>query len=175
MEYPTPPARPEVAAELEALRRATELRDARDEKRRKRIIVVVLLAVLALVGLWSTGRMDSFLVNVGLNKNDCVQNAFGATFCGGAAKAYGQAIGADLSPSDMDAAMANVRATIPSAEAYYADHGSYAGMTVDQLRLYDSGIRPGITVTATATSYCIDYQGTAHDRGPGGEVLAGPC
>ena len=40
------------------------------------------------------------------------------------------------------AAGANVRAAVPSAEAYYADHGNYTGMDVAGLVLtYDKGIK----------------------------------
>ena len=45
------------------------------------------VVVLAAVGAyWSTGRMDPALSQVGLNADDCVQNGFGATFCGDAAQ-----------------------------------------------------------------------------------------
>ena len=36
--------------------------------------------------------MDPWLSKVGLNKNECVVNVFGATFCGDAAKRYQQQI-----------------------------------------------------------------------------------
>ena len=38
------------------------------------------------------------------------------------------------------AAAANVRAAIPAVEAYYADHNSYTGMTLAELRLIDQGV-----------------------------------
>src|SRR3954451_2729637 len=40
------------------------------------------------------------------------------------------------------AAQANIRAAVPSAEAYYADHGNYTGMTTANLKTtYDSGLK----------------------------------
>jgi hypothetical protein len=172
------------AAELDALRKANELRDRHASVRRKRIIVGLLVAVLALMGLWVSGRMDPFLSHVGLNYHDCVQNAFGATFCGDDAERYQRDVQgvADTSPQDAANAQANVRVAVPSAEAYYADHGNYSGMTAELLRQYDSGVSAGLTVaSATAGTYCIeDTVGTEtfSFRGPSdgtSGVVPGPC
>jgi type IV pilus assembly protein PilA len=89
------------------------------------------------------------------------------------------------------AAQANIRAAVPSAEAYYADHGNYTAMVVsgsatDGLKEnYDSGIKDGgsqaVTVTKSATNYCFTATGKNQFwfRGPGGEVTktkpAAPC
>ena len=61
-----------------------------------------------------------------------------------------------------NAAKANLRAALPSAEAYFADDapaggaGEYTGMTVAKLKAIDSGISNTLTVAAvTATTYCI--------------------
>jgi type IV pilus assembly protein PilA len=55
------------------------------------------------------------------------------------------------------AAKANVRSGIPAAEAWYADKGTYAGMTVASLRqLYDAGFAATVGPTLSATSYCLE-------------------
>ena len=58
------------------------------------------------------------------------------------------------------AAKANLRAAIPSAEAYFADTPDYTGMDEADLALIDSGISPSLTVPAgawkTATTYCLE-------------------
>jgi type IV pilus assembly protein PilA len=81
------------------------------------------------------------------------------------------------------AAKANIRAAIPSAEAYFADFTTYATMTKAGLLAIDSGIAPSLTVPAgawlTATSYCLqDTQGGQiwHVTRPTpGTYLAGAC
>jgi hypothetical protein len=77
------------------------------------------------------------------------------------------------------AAAANVRAAIPSMEAFYADHLTYAGATVVALREYDPGLDPSVGVMrADQDGYCIrstvDGE-VASGRGPGGTILAGGC
>jgi type II secretion system protein G len=86
------------------------------------------------------------------------------------------------------AAKANIRAAVPSAEAYFADNGNYTGMTILLLKQnYDSGLKDAgshaVTLPAgawqDATHYCFQSTGAAgndfHFSGPGGEVTAGPC
>jgi type IV pilus assembly protein PilA len=81
------------------------------------------------------------------------------------------------------AAKANIRAAIPSAEAYFADNGTYLTMTKAGLLAVDSGIAPSLTVPAgawlTASTYCLeDSQGgqTWHvNRPTPGTYLAGAC
>ena len=55
-----------------------------------------------------------------------------------------------------NAAKDNLRAALPSAEAYYADNGEYTGMDTAALATIDSGISPTLTVASvTTTTYCL--------------------
>jgi hypothetical protein len=80
---------------------------------------------------------------------------------------------------DVRTAQANVRSAIPAAEAYYADHSSYVGMSVAGLQAIDMGIPPGLVVAGvTPTTYCLEFTegaATASYEGPGGTVLDQPC
>jgi type IV pilus assembly protein PilA len=81
--------------------------------------------------------------------------------------------------ANQKAAAADVRAAIPAAEAYYADNGSYTGMTEAILKAqYDSGVdvdavTPITSVTAGDT-YCLDKDVNGKDasatRGKGALV-----
>ena len=53
-------------------------------------------------------------------------------------------------------AHANVRTAVQAVEAYYSDHGSYAGMTWTELHSIDQGLSPMLEVASVAAeSYCI--------------------
>ena len=78
------------------------------------------------------------------------------------------------------AAQADVRAAIPSVEAYYSDHGKYS---TDGTYLFsaswiksniDQGLAPGIKITSTGdTTYCISMKvggWVAAVAGPGGTI-----
>ena len=55
-----------------------------------------------------------------------------------------------------NAAKANLRAALPTAEAYYGEHETYVDMSADALVAIDSGTSPTLTVaSATDSSYCI--------------------
>jgi type IV pilus assembly protein PilA len=85
------------------------------------------------------------------------------------------------------AAMSDVRAAIPDAEAYFSDNNSYASMDASTLQTtYDSGMKifaagppevPGIVSavggSTDAQKYCISAEDSghwAHVEGPGGTV-----
>ena len=50
------------------------------------------------------------------------------------------------------AAKANLRAAIPSAEAYFADNATYVGMTTAALTAIDSGLSATLTIPAGASA-----------------------
>jgi hypothetical protein len=77
-------------------------------------------------------------------------------------------------------AATNVRAAIPAIEAWNADRGTYAGMTVKKLRgRYDAGIPETVTIVqATKTTYCVESTAigeTYSFRGPHGPLAPGGC
>jgi type IV pilus assembly protein PilA len=75
------------------------------------------------------------------------------------------------------AAQANVRAAIPSVEAYFADNNTYASMTNTKLKTYDAGIKISVK-SAAATTYCILNQVgnfTFYKAGPGGNITSTAC
>src|SRR5262245_40318241 len=55
------------------------------------------------------------------------------------------------------AAKANIRAAIPSAEAFYADNGTYTGLDVTALKAVDQGVSGTIEVKIynSGTGYCL--------------------
>ena len=78
------------------------------------------------------------------------------------------------------AAKANVRASIPAVEAYYADNDTYAGMDLAALQAsYDAGVK-NITFGSTlnATTYCVQSvvgQATFNKNGPSADIVTGAC
>jgi prepilin-type N-terminal cleavage/methylation domain-containing protein len=80
------------------------------------------------------------------------------------------------------AAKANVRATIPAVEAFFADFGTttgYTGMTLGFLQSnYDQGIK-GVTIpSADATTYCVQSVvggKTWKKAGPDSDIVGGAC
>jgi type IV pilus assembly protein PilA len=77
------------------------------------------------------------------------------------------------------AAAADVRAGVPSAEAYLADSatGTYTGLDLAAMQGYDSGLKiDHVTVTGGGTGYCLDKTvggKLASFNGPGGDVQEG--
>jgi prepilin-type N-terminal cleavage/methylation domain-containing protein len=54
------------------------------------------------------------------------------------------------------AAAADVRAAVPSAEAYFSDTGSYSGMTLTLLKGIDSGLSlESLAVSTDNSTYCL--------------------
>jgi type IV pilus assembly protein PilA len=83
--------------------------------------------------------------------------------------------------AERSAAQANVRASIPGVEAYYADHTAtgYSGLTSAVLKAsYDQGIKNITVVRATTASYCVQSvvgQATYKKGGPAGDIVSGAC
>jgi hypothetical protein len=82
--------------------------------------------------------------------------------------------------SDEAAAEANVRASIPAIEAYYADHGTYAGATLATLRIqYDAGL-PDVRFVGPLNrqTYCVEStvgSATYSKDGPAADIVPVPC
>jgi type IV pilus assembly protein PilA len=78
------------------------------------------------------------------------------------------------------AAKANVRASVPGIEGYYADNNTYAGMTLAKLQAsYDAGIK-NVTFGSTlnATTYCVQSTvgaNTFFKNGPSADIVQGTC
>ena len=82
------------------------------------------------------------------------------------------------------AAASNVRAALPSVEAYYSDQSpnAYTGMTVAKLQSIDQGLRLTTVAVPSAQTFCIDntqgshkqvFRGTPAGRAIG--VTSGSC
>src|SRR5688572_12771191 len=77
--------------------------------------------------------------------------------------------------ANKSAAQANVRASIPAIEAYYADNNTYAGMNLTYLQTtYDQGVKNIVIQAASSTTYCIQSTVGAETwkkSGPGADIL----
>jgi hypothetical protein len=76
-------------------------------------------------------------------------------------------------------AESNVRSAIPAVEAYYADNGTYAGMTLEGLRTtYDAGLPDVVIAAADAETYCVESTVNSESffkAGPGADIWPGHC
>jgi hypothetical protein len=72
-----------------------------------------------------------------------------------------------------------LRAAVPAMEAYNADHGGYAGMTLAALQQqYDAGVSNIEIVAADTSTYCIQSAAggsSYYKAGPSAEILPGTC
>jgi hypothetical protein len=88
------------------------------------------------------------------------------------------AASADAATDPLQARARDVRNAIPAAEAWYADHNTYGGMTLAKLRrAYDRSLK-GIAVRrANKKGYCIQSTRSplVHYAGPGGPMRKSRC
>jgi type IV pilus assembly protein PilA len=79
--------------------------------------------------------------------------------------------------ANQKAADSDVRAAVPSAEAFYSDNGSYTAMTTTALKAIDSGLSGSVTISkASANAYCLHAAVNGKEAwfvGPGGTVVEG--
>ena len=79
----------------------------------------------------------------------------------------------------VSAAEANLQTAVSAAAAYRSDHGTYEGLTTDDLRTYDNAIAHDVSVrTATEGRYCIESTAagvTVSITGPAGAFLERRC
>ena len=91
-----------------------------------------------------------------------------AVACGTAARKYEDA-----------QAVNKLRKAVPSIEAYWVDHNTYAGATLAKLRTdYDPSIADISIVTVREKTYCIEAAyGDSHafHKGPEGDFMLGSC
>ena len=76
--------------------------------------------------------------------------------------------------ANKSAAQANVRASIPAVEAYYADNNTYAGATLSYLQTtYDAGVKNIVVGSVTTSTYCISSTVGGKEwwkNGPGADI-----
>ena len=76
-------------------------------------------------------------------------------------------------------ARADIAGALPAIEAFYADNGTYAGVTVSGLRAtYDPSVPDVRIVVMDADKYCVesDVEGFLYSQpGAGKAVRPGPC
>jgi hypothetical protein len=82
-------------------------------------------------------------------------------------------------PEETELGMANIRASIPAVEAYYADNGTYKGLTLELIQQrYDAGVQGITIVRANDQTYCIENDASGfpwHKAGPRADIVPGDC
>ena len=69
--------------------------------------------------------------------------------------------------ANQKAADSDVRAAVPSAEAYYSDHGNYTSMTVATLKLIDQGLNvDNVTIVDRRRCELLPRQDRERQDGP---------
>ena len=71
--------------------------------------------------------------------------------------------------ASVDTAATNFAGAVPTLQAWFADHGTYAGASIPP----SYGV---VFVRGDSTSYCLQTtDGQSHEDGPSGAPAAGPC
>jgi hypothetical protein len=86
--------------------------------------------------------------------------------------------GAIAGTSPLQTRRLEVVSAVPASEAYYADHGTYAGMSLAKLRrAYDHSLKNIVIRKATKIRYCVQstLRPFVHYDGPSGQVRRGLC
>ena len=87
--------------------------------------------------------------------------------------------GSGSSTYEPDDGMTAVRAAIPAIEAYYADNGTYKGLTLALLRQkYDAGLKGVEIVRANDQTYCVKSTTGGfpwQKEGPAADITPGNC
>jgi hypothetical protein len=84
-------------------------------------------------------------------------------------------------PDSASAAVArtNLSAALPAMQAFAAEHGGYAGATIDDLRRFDASVAGTVSLHDVSTAgYCLQSTvrtATASVTGPGGSIVDSPC
>jgi hypothetical protein len=95
-----------------------------------------------------------------------------------AALALAAPAAAGASPAALPLAAKRVRNAIPAIEAYWAEHGSYAGLTLAGIRAYDPSIRGVALRRVGRNGYCVESTlagPVVHYDGPRGPLRRGRC
>ena len=96
--------------------------------------------------------------------------------CGGSGVAF-----APVTPGgpNSEQGETNIRAVIPALEAYFADNGTYGGVTLEKLRsTYDPALIGVRFVVANVQTYCVEstMPGERWSKpGPATEIVPGRC
>src|ERR1700757_2227240 len=80
--------------------------------------------------------------------------AFAVSGCGGA-NDVANLITSTPDTAALQIAEANLESASTTVQGYYAQNGSYDGMTITALRQLDPGLDATFSVNANATSYCL--------------------
>jgi prepilin-type N-terminal cleavage/methylation domain-containing protein len=76
-------------------------------------------------------------------------------------------------------AKTNLRVAVPAVEAYHADHGTYAGMTLAGLQAaYSPGVQGIEVLSAGGSSYCVRAVAAGrvwYRNGPTGDLTTAAC